>query len=75
MILFLIVIYGNKSKRTLGVHSQFVHTIANLTLDTIDAMFDYGKDHRLQNLNLRDLVEFVRKLSIHNHRVDLMSFE
>lgn len=47
-------------------YSQFVETIANLTLDRIYSVFNYGEDERLRNLNLRELVEFVRN-SLNNN--------
>lgn len=40
--------------------SQFVETIANLTVDTIYSVFDYDDDERLRDIDLRELVEYVR---------------
>ncbi|XP_055307141.1 sodium channel protein Nach-like [Sitodiplosis mosellana] len=39
--------------------SQFVETISNFTLERIHTIFEYGKDDRLRDINLRELVEFV----------------
>lgn len=48
--------------------SRFVETIANLTVDKIYGIFEYGEDERLRDLNLRELVEFVRKTIVLNFR-------
>lgn len=42
--------------------SRFVETMANLTLDKMYTVFDYGEDERLRDVNLRELVEFVREI-------------
>lgn len=36
--------------------------MANLTLDKMYTVFDYGEDERLRDVNLRELVEFVREI-------------
>lgn len=48
--------------------SRFVETIANLTLDKIYGIFEYGEDERLRDLDLRELVEFVCKTIVFNFR-------
>lgn len=34
--------------------------MSNFTLDKIYTIFDYGDDNRLRDVNLRELVEYVR---------------
>lgn len=40
--------------------SNFVEIISNLTLERINTVFDFKDDDRLQYINLRELVVFVR---------------
>lgn len=40
---------------------DFVETMANLTLDNFETLVDYGSDERIADINLRELVEFVKK--------------
>lgn len=43
--------------------SQFVESMANITVDRLYPVMYYEDDERLRDLNLRELVEFVRILS------------
>lgn len=38
---------------------EFVGTVANLTLDNFHTLYDYEDDERLENIDFRELVEFV----------------